>query len=124
MRTKTENCIECKNTAKDGKYCNSCQYKKRKQYYAERYINNGGYQAYKLKYRKIRLNPFKELIRKRASDSCEKCGWNKYFDILQAHHINRNRNDNSPENLLLLCPTCHQVEHYLEHTGIYTNQSK
>ncbi|MBA4123204.1 MAG: hypothetical protein H0X72_12170 [Acidobacteria bacterium] len=98
MRYKTEKCIECEKPAKDGKYCNSCRYKKRKQYYQERYINNGGYQAYKLKYRKIRLNPFKEIIRKRACDSCEKCGWNKYYDILQAHHINRNRDDNSPEN--------------------------
>ena len=90
----------------------------------KRYIKNGGYQAYKLRYRKIRLNPSKEIIRERAYNSCEKCGWDKYYDILQPHHINRNRDDNSPENLLLLCPTCHQVEHYLEQTGIFTNQSK
>jgi hypothetical protein len=28
----------------------------------KRYIKNGGYQAYKLKYRKTRLNPSKEII--------------------------------------------------------------
>lgn len=89
-----------------------------------RTIHNGSYQAYKLKYRQIRLNPFKEIIRKRACDSCEKCGWDKYYDILQAHHINRNHYNNSPKNLLLLCPTCYQVEHYLEQTGIYINKSE
>jgi len=57
----------------------------------KRYIKNGGYQAYKLKYRKIRLNPSKEIIRECAYNSCEKCGWDKYYDILQPHHINRNR---------------------------------
>ncbi len=57
----------------------------------KRYIKNGGYQAYKLKYRKTRLNPFKEIIRERAYNSYEKCGWDKYYDILQTHHINRNR---------------------------------
>ncbi len=40
----------------------------------KRYIKNGGYQAYKLKYRKIRLNPSKEIIRECAYNSCEKCG--------------------------------------------------
>lgn len=44
---------------------------------------------------------------------CEKCGYNKY-EILQVHHKNRNRKDNSRKNLELICPNCHYEEHFLE----------
>jgi hypothetical protein len=123
MRTKTEFCIECGETAKDGRYCNKCRHKKRKEYFSLRYKEKGGYSYFRT-IRKKKINPLKESIRERANDSCEKCGWNLYYDVLQAHHIDRDRENNCSENLLLLCPTCHQVEHYLECTAIYTNRGK
>ena len=43
---------------------------------------------------------------------CERCTYNK-GEVLQVHHKNRNRNDNSLENLELICPNCHYEEHYL-----------
>lgn len=43
---------------------------------------------------------------------CERCGYNK-TDILQVHHKNRDRGDNSLKNLELICPNCHYEEHYL-----------
>jgi 5-methylcytosine-specific restriction endonuclease McrA len=44
---------------------------------------------------------------------CERCGYNKY-EILQVHHKNKDRNNNSMENLELICPNCHYEEHLLE----------
>ncbi len=50
------------------------------------------------------------LLRGRA---CERCGYGT-FEVLQVHHKNRNRKDNRPENLELVCPNCHFEEHYLQ----------
>lgn len=44
---------------------------------------------------------------------CERCNYSKP-EILQVHHKDRNRNNNSMDNLLLICPNCHYEEHYLE----------
>lgn len=45
--------------------------------------------------------------------NCERCGYNKY-EILQVHHKNRKRVDNTAENLEIICPNCHYEEHLLE----------
>lgn len=39
---------------------------------------------------------------------CGICGWNKDERILEVHHIDENRENNSPENLIILCPICHK----------------
>jgi hypothetical protein len=39
---------------------------------------------------------------------CVVCGEEK---IVAVHHLNENRNDNRPENLIPLCPTHHQYVH-------------
>jgi 5-methylcytosine-specific restriction endonuclease McrA len=36
---------------------------------------------------------------------CPVC--HKYTEHLEIHHINQDRNDNRPENLIPLCPDCH-----------------
>lgn len=43
--------------------------------------------------------------------SCERCGYNTYINILQVHHKDRNRQNNTLENLEVLCPNCHCIEH-------------
>ena len=35
---------------------------------------------------------------------CERCGYNAYQEILELHHIDRDRKNNERDNLLLLCP--------------------
>lgn len=61
---------------------------------------------------------------KRAGNKCEKCGYDKYPKILQFHHKDRNRTNNATDNLLLLCPNCHEVEHYLSGDGRWKNSTK
>jgi hypothetical protein len=47
-------------------------------------------------------------------EQCAECGWDKRHPItkkvpLQIHHINGDPDDNSPENVVLLCPNCHSL---------------
>lgn len=39
---------------------------------------------------------------------CLCCGWDEDDRLLEAHHIDENRNNNHVDNLCLLCPTCHR----------------
>lgn len=39
---------------------------------------------------------------------CFVCGWDEDERILEAHHIDEDRTNNSIQNLCLLCPTCHR----------------
>lgn len=43
---------------------------------------------------------------------CNRCGYDKYVEILEVHHIDRNHENVSTENLEILCPTCHSEEHF------------
>ncbi len=54
----------------------------------------------------------KRLMKERGS-LCQRCQYNVY-EILQVHHIDRNRDNNNLNNLELLCPNCHTSEHYMK----------
>lgn len=56
------------------------------------------------------------LIDQRGA-KCERCGYKK-VEILHVHHRDRNRNNNSLENLELICPNCHGEEHHLENSWL------
>lgn len=43
---------------------------------------------------------------------CNRCGYDSHPEILVIHHRDRNRKNNAVENLEILCPNCHAVEHY------------
>lgn len=43
---------------------------------------------------------------------CQRCGFDRVPEILVVHHRDRNRNNNHPDNLEVLCPNCHAIEHY------------
>jgi len=38
---------------------------------------------------------------------CEICGYDEHELLLQVHHIDSNRENNEPSNLIVLCPNCH-----------------
>jgi 5-methylcytosine-specific restriction endonuclease McrA len=44
--------------------------------------------------------------------SCIRCGYDKHVEALEVHHKDRDRSNNAPENLEILCANCHRVEHY------------
>ena len=46
--------------------------------------------------------------------SCEKCGWSAKHPktgspLVQVHHIDEDKSNNDPENLIILCPNCHSM---------------
>jgi hypothetical protein len=51
---------------------------------------------------------------------CFYCGYGEYPQVLQGHHRNRDRSDNSPDNLIPLCPTCHELDHLLGGDGRFS----
>jgi 5-methylcytosine-specific restriction endonuclease McrA len=51
------------------------------------------------------------LKRRGLIASCQKCGYSEHPEILGVHHKNKNRHDNKMENLIVLCPNCHSIEH-------------
>lgn len=46
----------------------------------------------------------------RTLDNCEKC--DKPLITPQIHHKDTNRNNNEPNNLMVLCRSCHMLEEY------------
>ncbi len=42
---------------------------------------------------------------------CVGCGYNHHPKVLDVHHIDCDRSNNSPDNLLICCPTCHREYH-------------
>ncbi len=53
----------------------------------------------------------KALNRRGLIKECNKCGYNEHPYILGVHHKNKNNKDNRIENLEILCPNCHSLEH-------------
>ena len=54
---------------------------------------------------------------------CARCGYNKCPSILQIHHIDRNRKNNTMENLIALCPNCHEEDHWSNKDGRYGSKT-
>lgn len=65
-------------------------------------------------YRKI-------LIKNNRLNFCERCGYDKIPKILEVHHKDRNRYNNKLNNLIALCPTCHNEDHYKNNDGKFSN---
>lgn len=55
---------------------------------------------------------------------CVICGYKEHPEILQVHHIDRNRSNNIKSNLEVLCPNCHTWEHYQNQDGLFTQKFK
>lgn len=51
-------------------------------------------------YRKLAFNLYPH--------QCAACGWNEDEDVLEVHHIDEDRKNNTASNLIILCPTCHK----------------
>lgn len=42
---------------------------------------------------------------------CQLCGFNKNESALEVHHKDKNRNNNTITNLIVLCANCHKIIH-------------
>lgn len=65
-------------------------------------INNGNFIDGHNNYRKKALEHYDKV--------CVRCGYSNEL-ALEVHHKNKNRLDNSIENLEVLCANCHTIEH-------------
>jgi len=63
---------------------------------------------------------YRELAFDNFKHECSKCGYSRFKSVLQVHHKDKNRHNNTLENLEVLCPTCHMETHYLDNSGLYT----
>ena len=55
---------------------------------------------------------------------CEHCGYKAFPGILVLHHKDRDRTNNTRENLAVLCPNCHAIEHLDENKNGWQHHSK
>jgi hypothetical protein len=60
---------------------------------------------------------YREIAFRSKERKCERCEYNKHPEILEVHHKDRNRENNTIENLLVLCPTCHMEDHFFNKDG-------
>jgi hypothetical protein len=51
---------------------------------------------------------------------CNRCGYFEIEEILRVHHIDRNRKNGDINNLEILCPNCHEIEHFIAKDGMYS----
>jgi 5-methylcytosine-specific restriction endonuclease McrA len=63
------------------------------------------------------MTDYRELAKRHKLFVCERCNYDRYPEILEVHHKDRNRENNTIENLLILCPTCHMEDHFLNKDG-------
>lgn len=55
-------------------------------------------------YRRLAFNTKKKI--------CERCGYNQHEAAIIVHHKDRNRMNDSIDNLEVLCANCHAIEHW------------
>jgi 5-methylcytosine-specific restriction endonuclease McrA len=46
---------------------------------------------------------------------CNRCAYEQHPEILQVHHRDHDHHNNDLENLEILCPNCHVIEHKYPH---------
>ena len=60
----------------------------------------------------LRLKTYRKIAFDNNPHKCDECGWDKFIEVLEVHHINFDHNDDRLYNLRILCPTCHRIEHW------------
>lgn len=54
---------------------------------------------------------------------CNRCSYDTEPGILVVHHKDRDRKNNLPKNLEVLCPNCHELEHFQAKDGRWSRPS-
>ena len=95
------------------RFCDNEHRKKSKRYALEnnpQWLGGLSFFPYPLKW----SNQLRESIRQRDGYTCRICGyvWDKKDRKLSVHHIDYNKNNLNPENLISLCTPCHSKTHH------------
>ena len=70
-------------------------------------VNKTAHKSFKPTYTTVR----KTMERRGMLKQCARCGFKKVPQILGVHHKDRKRSNNALNNLEVLCPNCHSIEH-------------
>lgn len=57
-------------------------------------------------------NNYRKIAFSQKPMKCERCGYDEHPAGIVVHHKDRDRTNNSIENLEILCAICHNIEHY------------
>jgi len=60
------------------------------------------------------LSHYREIALRDRPKECERCQYNANPSAIVVHHKDRNRQNNSLDNLEVLCANCHAIEHWAE----------
>lgn len=63
---------------------------------------------------------YREIAFRHYLPKCNRCGRSEYPGTLKVHHKDRDRTNNCLGNLEILCPNCHDLEHFLSGDGMYS----
>ena len=55
-----------------------------------------------------RNSNYRDFAFREHGAKCAICGFDEDIDMLEVHHIDENRDNNTAENLIPLCPMCHR----------------
>lgn len=104
---KDKECLNCNKEIpnRNKYYNNSCQVEYRRKILFES-IENGDDSLY--------VDNYKKYLIFKYGEKCMECGWDKRNPItknvpIQLEHIDGNSDNNSLDNLKLLCPNCHSL---------------
>ena len=64
------------------------------------------------------FNAVKDAIRERDKRTCQVCGVSENGKKLCVHHIDYDKNNTAPNNLITLCPSCHAKTNFRHDTWI------
>ena len=79
----------------------------KRKYCSKACVNKENKKTFKPKFSTVR----KTMISRGMIKKCNRCGYEDEISILGVHHKDRNRNNNEIDNLEVLCPNCHSLEH-------------
>lgn len=112
---KIKDCQHCGKKTKNEKFCSSmCCKQKKYETYIARWLA-GTESGVWCQGMSVHSYIKKWLVTERG-EKCEECGWCKLNTHtgkipVQLHHVDGNSLNNKPENLKLLCPSCHSLTH-------------
>ena len=73
-------------------------------------LNGGNKKLQPLHYGNGEFN-YRTIAFKEYDNKCEICGYDEHIEILEVHHIDKNRKNNIIKNLIILCPNHHKMLH-------------